>query len=76
MAHSAGYEGQELSSLGQNHQQDHEDDDASNPMENDETLPPADHGRGAYLALACCTMAQAPIWGITRPLPAPPNRSC
>ncbi|UKZ50378.1 hypothetical protein TrVGV298_004638 [Trichoderma virens] len=25
--------------------------------------PPADHGRGAYLSLACCTIAQAPIWG-------------
>lgn len=28
-----------------------------------DALPPADHGKGAYLALACCTLAQAPIWG-------------
>ncbi|OBS25552.1 hypothetical protein FPOA_06087 [Fusarium poae] len=28
-----------------------------------DTLPPTDRGRGAYTALACCTMAQAPIWG-------------
>ena len=27
------------------------------------SLPPTDRGRGAYLALACCTIAQAPIWG-------------
>lgn len=26
-------------------------------------LPPTDHGRDAYLALLCCTVAQAPIWG-------------
>ncbi|KAJ4257527.1 hypothetical protein NW762_008651 [Fusarium torreyae] len=26
-------------------------------------LPPTDRGRGAYTALACCTIAQAPIWG-------------
>lgn len=29
----------------------------------DDELPPTDHGRGAYIALACCTIAQAPIWG-------------
>jgi hypothetical protein len=28
-----------------------------------DALPPTDHGRGAYTALACCTIAQAPIWG-------------
>lgn len=26
-------------------------------------LPPTDHGHGAYVALACCTLAQAPVWG-------------
>lgn len=31
-----------------------------------DALPPTDRGRGAYLALACCTVAQAPIWGIGR----------
>ncbi|EXK90391.1 hypothetical protein FOQG_07187 [Fusarium oxysporum f. sp. raphani 54005] len=40
------------------------------PTDNDEAglssidaLPPTDRGRGAYTALACCTIAQAPIWG-------------
>ncbi|KAF4981272.1 hypothetical protein FZEAL_2898 [Fusarium zealandicum] len=28
-----------------------------------DTLPPTDRGRGAYVALFCCTVAQAPIWG-------------
>ncbi|KAK7408534.1 hypothetical protein QQX98_009295 [Neonectria punicea] len=28
-----------------------------------DALPPTDRGRGAYIALACCTVAQAPIWG-------------
>ncbi|KAI5457062.1 major facilitator superfamily domain-containing protein [Mariannaea sp. PMI_226] len=28
-----------------------------------DALPPTDRGRGAYTALACCTVAQAPIWG-------------
>ncbi|RSL94222.1 hypothetical protein CEP52_012742 [Fusarium oligoseptatum] len=28
-----------------------------------DALPPTDRGRGAYVALACCTIAQAPIWG-------------
>ncbi|ERS97650.1 hypothetical protein HMPREF1624_05821 [Sporothrix schenckii ATCC 58251] len=27
------------------------------------TVPPADRGRGAYLVLAACSLAQAPIWG-------------
>jgi hypothetical protein len=26
-------------------------------------LPPADHGRDAYLVLAGCTIIQAPVWG-------------
>jgi hypothetical protein len=26
-------------------------------------LPPTDRGKGAYTTLACCTLAQAPIWG-------------
>ncbi|KAF4341144.1 monocarboxylate transporter 2 [Fusarium beomiforme] len=28
-----------------------------------DVLPPTDRGRDAYTALACCTIAQAPIWG-------------
>lgn len=31
------------------------------------SLPPTDHGRDAYLALLCCTVAQAPIWGKPTP---------
>ncbi|CAK7269160.1 hypothetical protein SEPCBS57363_003460 [Sporothrix epigloea] len=27
------------------------------------TIPPPDRGRGAYLVLAACSLAQAPIWG-------------
>ncbi|CAK7229451.1 hypothetical protein SCUCBS95973_007226 [Sporothrix curviconia] len=27
------------------------------------TVPPPDRGRGAYLMLAACSLAQAPIWG-------------
>ncbi|CAK7201304.1 hypothetical protein SEUCBS139899_004007 [Sporothrix eucalyptigena] len=27
------------------------------------TVPPPDRGRGAYLVLAACSLAQAPIWG-------------
>ncbi|KAM3441098.1 hypothetical protein MY4824_001882 [Beauveria thailandica] len=30
---------------------------------NGASLPPTDRGRNAYLALICCTVAQAPIWG-------------
>lgn len=26
-------------------------------------LPPADHGKGAWLALLGCVLAQVPIWG-------------
>ncbi|KAF4447761.1 hypothetical protein F53441_8780 [Fusarium austroafricanum] len=37
------------------------EDEAELPSVN--ALPPTDRGRGAYTALACCTMAQAPIWG-------------
>ncbi|KAF5018234.1 hypothetical protein F66182_9797 [Fusarium sp. NRRL 66182] len=29
-----------------------------------DALPPTDRGRGAYIALTCCTVAQAPIWGM------------
>ncbi|PFH62923.1 hypothetical protein XA68_10976 [Ophiocordyceps unilateralis] len=47
------------------------DDEPHRPSlrENDEyddaqlLLPPTDRGRGAYMALACCTISQAPIWG-------------
>lgn len=39
------------------------DEDFRNPAQIEQTLPPADYGRGAYVALACCTAAQAPIWG-------------
>ncbi|KAN0093789.1 MFS general substrate transporter [Hyaloscypha variabilis] len=28
-----------------------------------QSLPPADHGRQAYLVLAGCTLIQAPVWG-------------
>lgn len=31
-----------------------------------DALPPTDHGKGAYMALTCCTLAQAPIWGSSR----------
>ncbi|KAF7561028.1 hypothetical protein G7046_g3108 [Stylonectria norvegica] len=30
-----------------------------------DALPPADRGRSAYIALACCTTAQVPIWGFS-----------
>ncbi|KAJ4213521.1 hypothetical protein NW759_010941 [Fusarium solani] len=41
-------------------------DDETRPDDGTTTidaLPPTDRGRGAYVALACCTIAQAPIWG-------------
>ncbi|KAM5354268.1 hypothetical protein ACJ41O_000918 [Fusarium nematophilum] len=50
----------------------HELDDLHSRYRNDselhepapvDALPPTDRGRGAYSALACCTIAQAPIWG-------------
>lgn len=28
-----------------------------------QALPPADHGREAYLVLAGCSLIQAPVWG-------------
>jgi hypothetical protein len=28
-----------------------------------DALPPADHGKDAFIALGCCTVAQAPVWG-------------
>lgn len=37
------------------------DDEAELPSI--DALPPTDRGRRAYTALACCTIAQAPIWG-------------
>ncbi|KAH6889273.1 major facilitator superfamily domain-containing protein [Thelonectria olida] len=40
----------------------HEQQPIDHPTEID-ALPPTDHGRGAYTALVCCTIAQAPIWG-------------
>ncbi|KAF5242472.1 hypothetical protein FANTH_8638 [Fusarium anthophilum] len=33
------------------------------PQSPTDSLPPTDHGKDAYLALTCCTMAQLPIWG-------------
>lgn len=39
------------------------DDETSGSVPID-ALPPTDRGRGAYVALACCTIAQAPIWGM------------
>ncbi|KAK2616215.1 hypothetical protein QQS21_000847 [Conoideocrella luteorostrata] len=38
----------------------HGDDDA---LHTGGSMPPTDRGRGAYVALACCTLAQVPIWG-------------
>ncbi|KAF4592247.1 MFS monocarboxylate transporter [Ophiocordyceps camponoti-floridani] len=39
-------------------------DDQSFEADDDaQLLPPTDTGRGAYVALACCTVSQAPIWG-------------
>ncbi|KJZ75116.1 hypothetical protein HIM_05602 [Hirsutella minnesotensis 3608] len=35
-------------------------DDGAEPAD---PLPPTDRGPGAYSALACCTVSQAPIWG-------------
>lgn len=35
------------------------------PSNQTDALPPTDRGKGAYMALACCTVAQAPIWGKT-----------
>lgn len=35
-------------------------------------VPPPDRGRGAYLVLAACSLAQAPIWG---KIPSPPSRA-
>lgn len=38
--------------------------DETLPQSVEDNLPPQDYGRGAYLALACSTIAQAPIWGM------------
>ncbi|RCI12816.1 hypothetical protein L249_0540 [Ophiocordyceps polyrhachis-furcata BCC 54312] len=37
--------------------------DRSSVRDEDDIVPPPDRGRGAYLALACCTISQIPIWG-------------
>lgn len=66
MAHPVPHEAHELSRVFANPRHDREED-SGDPIQNTQTLPPADHGRGAYLALACCTIAQAPIWGISWP---------
>ncbi|KID96952.1 Major facilitator superfamily domain, general substrate transporter, partial [Metarhizium majus ARSEF 297] len=42
------------------HDHDHDHDDM---LQNGRSLPPTDRGRGAYVSLACCTVAQVPIWG-------------
>lgn len=39
-----------------------------------DALPPTDRGRGAYTALACCTIAQAPIWGNNMTLQHPETK--
>lgn len=62
MANSVVGDDYELSRVHTNDEHGHEGD-SRNPAEVEQTLPPADYGRGAYVALACCTAAQAPIWG-------------
>ncbi|KAM0254549.1 hypothetical protein ACHAQJ_006655 [Trichoderma viride] len=62
MSHSAAADEHELSRVFTNDEQSREEDSRER-IQNEQTLPPADYGRGAYLALACCTAAQAPIWG-------------
>ncbi|KAK8913123.1 hypothetical protein H634G_08626 [Metarhizium anisopliae BRIP 53293] len=44
------------------HDHDH-DHDHEDMLQNGRSLPPTDRGRGAYVSLACCTVAQVPIWG-------------
>lgn len=44
-------------------------EDAASPAQvtyGGHTVPPPDRGRGAYLVLVACSLAQAPIWGIFR----------
>lgn len=60
MANSIVGDDYELSRVHTNDEHGH-GEDPRNSIE--QTLPPADYGRGAYVALACCTAAQAPIWG-------------
>lgn len=48
------------------HDHDH-DHDHEDMLQNGRSLPPTDRGRGAYVSLACCTVAQVPIWGQLRP---------
>ncbi|KKP02857.1 hypothetical protein THAR02_05033 [Trichoderma harzianum] len=62
MAYPTIHEEHELSRVPENTHHDREED-SEDPIQRPQTLPPADHGRAAYLALACCTIAQAPIWG-------------
>ncbi|KAM0449518.1 hypothetical protein ACHAO4_007538 [Trichoderma viride] len=62
MANSVAGDDYELSRVHTNNGHGHEED-FRNPAQVEQTLPPADYGRGAYVALACCTAAQAPIWG-------------
>lgn len=62
MANSVAGDDYELSRVHTNDEHGREED-SRNPMQVEQTLPPADYGRGAYIALACCTAAQAPIWG-------------
>ncbi|RDA95629.1 hypothetical protein CP533_1142 [Ophiocordyceps camponoti-saundersi (nom. inval.)] len=38
-------------------------DDDDDDVCNSQLLPPPDRGRGANLALVCCTISQIPIWG-------------
>lgn len=63
MAYPTTREEHELSRVLESTHHDQEED-SEDPIQRPQTLPPADHGRAAYLALACCTIAQAPIWGI------------
>lgn len=62
MANSAAGDDYELSRV-YTHDEHGYEEDSRNPAQVEQTLPPADYGRGAYVALACCTAAQAPIWG-------------
>lgn len=62
MANSVAGDDHELSRIHTNDEHGR-GENSRNPAQVEQTLPPADYGRRAYLALACCTAAQAPIWG-------------
>lgn len=62
MANSVAGDDYELSRV-HTHDEHSREEDSGNSAQVEQMLPPADHGRGAYIALACCTAAQAPIWG-------------